>query len=212
MYTQSFRESDIEFTFGADWIVKKYDDHTYFKILSGYGLKGVDFIGIYKNEGLYLIEVKNYNKRSYSPVVPDLSDLEGQNPLLGSDIHGKIEDSLRLIRIVNKYLKTRWWFKISYLVRNTLKNKTIKKDWHFWTRVGELSENAQNVFPILWLEIDPLQIEQTDQIVSNLVPVLKGEFENRKRLLCKHLQITSIGTNTNKNVLKDVVAKREKMR
>lgn len=204
MYTQPFKESDIEFTFGSDWIVKKYDNHAYFKILSGHGLKGVDFIGIYKNEGLYLIEVKNYYKRSYSPVEPDLSDVEGTHPLLGSALHSKIEDSLRLIKIVNKYLETRWWFKIAYFWRNTLSRKVIKKDWHFWTRVGELSENAQKVFPVLWLEMDSALIEQSNQSTSTVSVSLKSEYDKRKQLPTQVLQIISTKNYIRNKVLEGV--------
>lgn len=206
---QSFSESDIAFTFGEDWVVKKYDDHAYYDILSGYGIKGVDFIGIYKNERLYLIEVKNYHKRSYSPVAPDLSDLKGVSPPLAADMHDKIGDSLRLIKIVNKYLARKWWYKISLFLKNTTRSQTIKKDWHFWNRVRELSENAQNVFPILWLEMDPLLLEQSDQINSNLISVLQKEYTKRKRLPCKRLQITSMGNNKKGKVLEDVVAKKK---
>lgn len=201
MKTQAFTESDIEFTFGTDWIVKKYDDHAYFKILSGHGLKGVDFIGIYKNESLYLIEVKNYHKRSYSPVGPDLSDLEGVNPLLGLNVHGKMEDSLRLIRIVNQYLVTRWWFKIAFFFRNTFNNKGISKDWHFWSRAGELSKDAQSVFPVLWLEVDSKLLDRSNQSTSSISVALRSEYGKRKQLPTQLLQITSIKNYIREKVL-----------
>ncbi len=201
MKTQSFKESDIEFTFGADWAVKKYDDHAYFKMLSGHGLKGVDFIGIYKNESLYLIEVKNYHKRSYSPVDPDWSDIEGGSPPLGAHLYGKMEDSLRLIRIVNKYLSTRWWFKMASYFRRTFKKEALQKDWHFWTRVGELSQDPASVHPVLWLEMDPKLYEPSDLRIASLTTRLQNEYAKGKALPTQPLQVVSIKEHRTKAVM-----------
>lgn len=192
MKRQSFKESDMEFNFGADWLVKKYDEHDYFKLLSGHGLKGVDFIGIYKNESLFLIEVKNYRKRSYSPVDPDWSALQDDSPALGAQLHSKVEDSLKLIRIVNKYLSTRWWFKVAYYIRRVFKKESIQKDWHFWTKVGELVQEPENVNPVLWLEVTPKLYEQSELTIINLTTRLQNAYAKEKSLPTQSLQIVSI--------------------
>jgi len=58
------KESALLFDFEeTDWIVKKYDDHRYYKSLSGAGLKGVDFIGIFQQEKVVFIEVKNFRAK-----------------------------------------------------------------------------------------------------------------------------------------------------
>ncbi len=209
MNKRSFKESDIEFIFGNNWVVRKYDEHAYFKMLSGHGLKGVDFIGIYKSEQLFLIEIKNYHKRSYSPVDPDLSDIEGRNPILGRKLYGKIEDTLRLIRIVNKYLTTRWWFTIAHTFRKILKRRAIQKDWHFWTRVGELSKDAKNVLPVLWLETGIKSSELHAQASDELVTSVQNEYAKGKPLNIQALQITSIKSQSEKEVLKDLIALRK---
>ncbi|NNE29048.1 MAG: hypothetical protein HKN16_05405, partial [Saprospiraceae bacterium] len=55
-----FSESGLQFQFSNDWTVIKYDDHKFFRYLSGEGLKGVDFLGFTSEGGLFLMEVKNY--------------------------------------------------------------------------------------------------------------------------------------------------------
>jgi len=57
----TFLESGLQFDFTpTNWRVMKYDTHRYFKILSGAGLKGIDFIGIHKEEALIFFEVKHF--------------------------------------------------------------------------------------------------------------------------------------------------------
>lgn len=207
---QAFNESDLEFTFGTDWIVKKYDDHAYFKMLAGHGLKGVDFIGIYRNETLFLIEVKNFQKRSYSPVDSDWTDINGDAPLLGLKLYSKIEGSLRLIRIVNKYLSTRWWFCVVSYFRRIFGKKEIKKDWHFWTRVGELCDEPATVQPVLWLEVGQKKIELSGLPTITIYKALEKEYAKKEKLPTKSLYITSIKKESQLGKLKDLnVAKKE---
>ena len=204
MISQTFSESDLQFTFGADWIVKKYDDHTYFKILAGHGLKGVDFIGIHRRERLYLIEIKNYKHRSYSPVGPDKSNLEGERPYLAVHIYHKIADSLRLIRIVNKYLSSRWWFPFASFIRRLLKITSIKKDWHFWVIVGELSQKASAVYPVLWLEICPDKDANSILNQTQILASIKETYNLENKLETEAFQITSLDKHVSDRILPDV--------
>lgn len=202
MNRQFFRESDLLFTFSKDWVVKKYDSHAYFKILSGHGLKGVDFIGIFENRALYLIEVKNYNKRSYSPAAPDWTDIEGSAYPLALALNCKIEDSLRLIKVVNKYLTRQWWFLSSTWLRKLFNRNKLKKDWHFWQRVGEILENDRFVFPVLYLELSPDFLKQTNQVCKDVVNNIQKEYALLKSLPTASLEIISIEENYKENILK----------
>lgn len=59
----NIQESSINFDFQApQWNVVKYDEHLAHKKVSKalHPTKAVDFLGVYKNERLFLIEVKNY--------------------------------------------------------------------------------------------------------------------------------------------------------
>ena len=42
----TFTESGLCFTFSKRWKVLKYDEHRFYRYLSGSGFKGVDFIGM----------------------------------------------------------------------------------------------------------------------------------------------------------------------
>lgn len=56
-------ESRLKFTF-TDWeFVFKFDEHKKFEKLKGHSIKGCDFTGKYKNNSLFLIEVKDYRDR-----------------------------------------------------------------------------------------------------------------------------------------------------
>ena len=153
MVYQSFIESDLRFTFNQDWVIKKYDNHVYFKILAGHGLKGVDFIGIYKKQFLYLIEVKNYKQRDYSPVPANWIDLSGDVPPLALTFIDKIDDTLRLIRVVDRALKRKWWFRILSFVKDLMGDTRLNKDWKFWRKVYDLSVQSSTAYSVLWLEV-----------------------------------------------------------
>lgn len=140
-----FKESDIEFEFGRDCLVKKFDEHRYYNILSGSGLKGVDFIVIYKNEFLYLIEVKNYKKRSFSPVAPDVSDLLGDPCPLVDQFVEKIQDSITLINVVKKYLAKKWWFGLTEWIKKMLpEDYSLNRDMDFWLKAKAIIENDKS--------------------------------------------------------------------
>jgi len=181
MEYQKFIESDLQFSFNQDWVVKKYDDQNYFKLLAGQGLKGVDFIGIYKENFLYLIEVKNYRKRAYSPAAAIWTDLEGALPPLALTFVKKIDDSLKLIRVVERAQKRKWWLRLLYYVQDFTGDKRLNKDWKFWRRVYELSTQASTVYSVLWLELDPIFLTQEDigetQYLERLYTLVEGQTD-----------------------------------
>lgn len=211
MRYQIFEESDLIFTFNDDWVVKKYDNHAYFKTLAGYGLKGVDFVGVYQMNQLFLIEVKNYRQRTYSPVLPDWSDLEGVPAPLIHIFLEKIEDSMKLIRVVYRFLERKWWFIILRKLNNFIRRTRLNKDWKFWDKVYQLSCTQDNLNYVLLLELDSKflkeskinevnfkkqlnitlekeidKMEDSPFIISkatdiNALPGLKVEFSNSKK-------------------------------
>ena len=72
---QVFEESDLVFHFNQDWVVRKYDEHRFYKTISGLGMKGVDFIGIFKAEQVVFIEIKNYRIRYEGKTLQPLYDV-----------------------------------------------------------------------------------------------------------------------------------------
>jgi hypothetical protein len=110
MSCNNFSESELHFKFPVDWIVHKYDEHRFYRYLSGSGLKGVDFIAIHQGE-LILIEVKNYvtrsKKENYDPMEPLLI-----NPALYVKRYlRKFEDTLQLLDIIDRYYNRKWWYR-----------------------------------------------------------------------------------------------------
>ena len=201
-----FDESDLKIEFGTNWTVKKYDDQTYFTLLSGRGLKGVDFIGIYGKDSLYLIEVKNYHKRSYSPVAPDWADLQGSPPPLVEIMYKKIEDSLRLIRIVATYHSRQWWFRFAKYFRNLFDLKGLEKDWQFWDKVAEIALQKDKVFPVLWLELSPEFLRDTELKKQDLKTRITTEVSKLLKNSSHNLKIVSIN-NWGEIALHDVKVK-----
>jgi len=184
MLNPIYKESDLTFEFNHDWEVMKYDEHAYFKILSGSGLKGVDFIGIYQHKWLYLIEVKNYHRRSYSPKEPDWSALKGNNPALVNDFFEKIVDSLKLIWLVERYLQRQWWYSVASWLRRLLNRNKMSKDWHFWKAVNTIALEPDNILAVLWIESGSPLLESLhtteDVFLGLLSDAIEIKFSSQK--------------------------------
>ncbi len=191
---QNFIESDMQFSFNQDWVIKKYDEHAYFKVLAGQGLKGVDFIGIYKEKFLYLIEVKNYKQRIYSPAAATRTDLKGEVPPLALTYINKIDDSLKLIRVVQRAHKRKWWFRILYYVQDFIGDTRLNKDWKFWRKVYELSTQASSVFSVLWLELDSNFLTQVDLSETQYLEGLYNAVEGETNYEADSLLVMSVNT------------------
>lgn len=149
----TFQESDLQFQFAdIDWQIKKYDAHRYFKILSGAGLSGVDFLGIYKETQVVFWEIKNYhtNDASKTPnylVIKDTS-------LFIEKIRTKMEDTLTAIRVVHQYLQRQWWYRFFLQYHQFIPTALVRqKDWYFWYRVQNLVQQEKVVVGVLWLEL-----------------------------------------------------------
>ncbi len=166
----NYRESDLNIDFNLSWRLRRFDTSRYFKVLSGLGLKGVDFIAIDMEKKLYLIEVKNYKKRVKSPVAPDVSDLLGTNPALQDHFIKKIENSSQLLEVINKYMNRKWWYRLLFKFRLSISTQIgNKSDWSFWLDAFHILTNKpQNVNCILLLELDESYLELDPIVLQNL--------------------------------------------
>ena len=157
----TFHESGLTFNFPEDWKVIKWDEHRFYGYVSGRGFKGVDFMAL-RNDGLHLIEVKNYRDRRPQ---------DGQHPfdlvMADPDFYAaiflqKFADSFALIEIIEKYyLRKRffnWWSRRNYWGLKTLAHLSFfqKSDLIFWTRAAQIiREQPEKVQLDLWLEPGP---------------------------------------------------------
>ena len=117
-----FTESDQSVVFPANWWVIALDKHRYYQRVSGQGLKAVDFLAIDDDFGLVMIELKNYRGE---PVPADLS----------ATLEQKCLDTERLIRIVNKYLDRKLYYRIFYKWLHW--HYVCDREWVFWERAAD---------------------------------------------------------------------------
>lgn len=140
-----FLESGFLFTFAEDWNVIKFDEHRFYKRLSGRSFKGIDFAGVYKDETLYLIEVKNY--KQYAHTVYDV-DVE----MFCQEIVKKIKDSISLIQIIHLYYTRKWVYRAFFpIVR---RYPFMQREWFFWTTLYDLCFNKEKVRFVLCIDSD----------------------------------------------------------
>jgi len=150
----TFQESDLTFQFSdADWQIEKYDAHRYFKTLSGAGLKGVDFLGIYCGREVVLWEVKNYHTNQ---AVKNHRYLIVEHiPTFIENIVDKVTDTLMAIRVIQQYLMRQWWYRFYGRYRSFIPTFLVQyKDWFFWHQVQEKINNDAPLIFVLWLEVD----------------------------------------------------------
>lgn len=170
----------MQFTFDQRWVVKKYDQHTYFQGLSGAGLKGVDFIGIGQGQ-LLLMEVKNFCSRPEAtdklPITPFLDQPE----LLVDIFEEKVKDTLKAIATIKAYYDRSWLYRLSYPV--IARMPVSKIDRIFWTHAHALLLQPAQLWFVLWLEVDPPQTG----LLTQLEPILK----ERLSPLADHVYLSS---------------------
>ena len=145
-----FHESGLQFTFGPNWVVKKYDEHAYFRGLSGRGLKGVDFIAIRDENELVLIEVKNYRTRYNATIDRSFDVVVKPVQELAFELKRKAEDTVLAIDAVLQFYHRRWWYR-------RFRKMWMRWPWlqhrrAFWTRAEILSH--QSLHYVIWLALD----------------------------------------------------------
>lgn len=145
-----FQESDLIFDISPSWVVRKYDEHTFFRGLSGYGLKGVDFVALLPDGRLGLIEVKNYH--------PRLKEDGSLHPIkrkkaakLAASLAHKYHDTLRAIRVIQLYYRRKWYYRLRYALFFPFE-KAANSDLYFWHEAAKRAQSGLPVTIILWLE------------------------------------------------------------
>lgn len=149
-----FNESGLVFQFNACWVINKYDEHRYFRLLSSAGLKGVDFLGIYKKEELVLIEVKNYRIRFKKKPPLSIYRILNNPELVASKIKSKSEDTLKAIRVIYKYYQRKYFFRLIFPLLKLLRNNShTVNTWLFWSRAYQLM-NEGKIKIVFWMETE----------------------------------------------------------
>jgi len=174
----TFQESSLEFNFlPTQWQVLKYDEHQYYKALSGAGLKGLDFIGIHQNTKLVFFEIKNYRTHRTHPKAKFI--LFEDMDLFVQHIKAKMEDTLTAIKVVIKYLKRKFWYRAFLRVAQFFPTIFIKnQDWYFWHQIHSLWVSSASKKFILWLEIDSnYSIKANETFLRELQEKLSAAFE-----------------------------------
>ena len=119
---------------------------------------------IQPNKQLMFIEVKNYRME-----LPDSMEL-------ASLFYKKIQDSIRIIRVLQQYFNRR-------LLYRTLE-KTIKRwphlfgEWGYWTEVGDLLDFPENCHFVLWLNSNEgISAAYQESVIVNLREEFGPEFK-----------------------------------
>ncbi|MEM8583839.1 MAG: hypothetical protein AAGF87_06200 [Bacteroidota bacterium] len=140
--SRQFIESDLPFTFPPDHWVRAFDEHRFYKAISGQGLKAVDFAVLPPTGPLQLIEVKNYHPRLDAEGAPYPVNWPTVDQLV-EQLIGKYEDSQRIIRIVNSYYQRKWYFRVQLHLASYLPVIWSDSDLLFWTSAAKRSEFEQ---------------------------------------------------------------------
>lgn len=141
----TFHESNYKFKFSADWNVIKYDDHRFYKILSGQNMSGVDFAGIHDEEEAYLIEIKNFKQYKSEKSEKSLEEF-------CNEIIEKGRDSLQLISIIHKYLHKKFLYNTFYSVVRRF--PWFNPEWVFWSEMHRVCIIVEKVNFILLINSD----------------------------------------------------------
>ena len=180
----TFSESGLTFKFSNRWRVLKYDEHRFYRYLSGSGFKGVDFIGILDEKKLALIEVKNYKDRYQRDQVDPSEELLNNPKTYAIQFAHKFNDTFQLIGIIRKYYQRRWWFRQprNLLLRLIPRRFLLQFDWGFWNIAIQLiDENHEKTLIVLWLELN-------DDLPHN-------KIEKATKIIEEHLQQQFPSTN-----------------
>lgn len=164
-----FTESKYKFSFDDRWRILKYDDHPYYRIVSGRSFSGIDFAGIFDEDLLYLIEVKNFYQYDNDGEIAEVT-----NFIL--EMKEKILDTIDLINIIQKYHQRKWTYRL--LINLVNRFPGLNTDWWFWTRMHKLVQ-AGSMFFVLMIEskedVTVLRsailssLEEEDYVIPNVI-------------------------------------------
>jgi hypothetical protein len=171
----SYVESDLFFDFPKHWIVKKYDQHPFYKGMSGVGLSAVDFIVVTQEDAILLIEVKNYCHRPASQLFHINALLRNHEEGLAYSFIQKLEETITGINAIATYCSKSAWYRAWYILLKKVGAKyfLLSNDRLCWLWLNEqIQQTPEKIVPILWLELpDHLaqyQIELQASIVAQM--------------------------------------------
>ena len=174
-----YSESGLIFNFPDDWKVFPFDQHRFYRYVSGYGLKGVDFIGITPEKKLVLIEVKNYFDRFPKDGVDPLQRILEDPWEFAEQMILKFEDSFSLIKGIQQYYQRRTWFKwiAAPMAPFLPESYLLSRDWGFWSTASQLlSENKLDL--VLWFEAGLYISEEKEiQLIKKINAYFSEEFK-----------------------------------
>lgn len=160
----TYLESAYQFDFTKEWLVIQFDEHQFYKVLSGQSLSGVDFSAVY-NDALYLMEVKNF--RMHHQEAQAIASKQ-----LIHDLNDKLKDSIQIIEIINKYYDQKRRYKFFAGLIDKL--PFLNKDWYYWRCVKKaILKNKQLQFVLF---INGLSLEEG--AIQNLLS--DHEFYDKK--------------------------------
>lgn len=145
------QESGLFFSFDKSWELRCYDRHTFFKGLSGAGLKGVDFIGIRNQTQLFLIEVKNFRYDAQGLRKHAVDARLSYPDQIAAELIDKAVDTVRAIQLIEKYFQTRFLFRLLRPILPYL--KFFAPEWFFWSTASLLSRGSYRY--VCWIALDP---------------------------------------------------------
>ncbi len=136
-----YYESRLTFHFDPrEWAVRRYDAHTYFQGLAGAGLRGVDFVALWRRQYLVLIEVKNYaDPRAVRPGKAELIQV----------LEAKFMDTLQGLSTIEAMLERKWFFRITR--PGWLRADARRFDWAFWAQAGHLCRQPAQCLAVPWI-------------------------------------------------------------
>ena len=138
-----FSESGFEFRFDKSWDIIKYDEHRFYRMLSGNDMSGVDFAGILNQEEAYLIEVKNFSQYPVDKIDKSIEEL-------CQELIEKGKDSIQLIEVIQKYYKRKFLYKSFYKL--VCRIPWLQPEWFFWTELHRLSIKENKVSFVLMID------------------------------------------------------------
>lgn len=165
MKNNTFRESGLTFRFDQKWNVIKYDEHKYYRSLSGSSFSGVDFAGIYQCDQTVFLEVKNYMQ--YDGRIRDTSD----NIL--KKYGEKITNTLHLINLIHRYHRRNFIY--NWFISLVLKQPWLHRTWFFWTKMHEMIQH-KNQFRFVFLILTP---PQKIAMFDNILIQLKSKYPEK---------------------------------
>ena len=128
----------------------------------------MDFIALSPDGTLWLIEVKNFRPRISRQNGREYRANRKPPAELATDIATKFRDSKRLIRIVDAYLRRRWWRRLRLWWYAFLRATNYNSNYWFWAEARARCEEDNRVAFVLWMETPERKTGYDDEVEALL--------------------------------------------